>query len=288
MGLKKSVSKGLEKVSHLPVIGALFKPKDKIAVIRLSGVIADGMRGRSVSYAKYKDSIEDAFDLHKLKAVALVINSPGGAPGQSALVAHLIRQLSEDHDIPVLAFIEDVAASGGYWLACAADEIYAQSVSIVGSIGVISAGFGFQDLIERYGVERRVHISGKDKGFLDPFQAEKPADVKRLKTIQSDIHEEFIDWVKSRRGDKLDGQDKELFEGQFWTGNKAKQLGIIDDLGELKSICEARFGDNLKFIDCYPGAGFIASLLGQDTRFSLGRDMQESLEEKALWARFGL
>ena len=218
MGFKKSISTGLTYLGEVPVIGGIFKPKEKVAIIRFSGVIADqGMRRNSISHERYLGLIEDAFELHKLQAVALAINCPGGSPAQSALIGNSIRRLAEEKNIPVLAFTEDVAASGGYWLACAADEIYAQESSIVGSIGVISASFGFQDLIARYGIERRVHTSGKNKGFLDPFQEEKPEDVKRLKGLQQDIHDIFKDWVRSRRGEKLNADEKTIFEGQFWT-----------------------------------------------------------------------
>ena len=232
MSIKTFINGLRDDLKDVPVLGALLTPKPKVAVIRMSGVIADGSgRKETISYNAYKDLITKAFEIHKLQAVALVINSPGGSPAQSALIGKLIRDLAEEKEVPILAFVEDVAASGGYWLACAADEIYALDVSIVGSIGVISASFGLKELAERYGVERRIHTSGKEKSFLDPFLEEKPADVKRLKGLQRELHDRFIEWVVTRRGDRLTGSDKELFEGAFWTGARAKELGLIDEIG---------------------------------------------------------
>ncbi len=276
------------------MIGGIFKPKAKVAVIRLSGVIADsGAKRGGISHHKCRASIEDAFDVFDLKAVILVINSPGGSPAQSQLIGDQIRALAEEKDVPVYAFIEDVAASGGYWLACAADEIYGTEASIAGSIGVISASFGFKDLIEKHGVERRVHTSGKDKGFLDPFQEEKPADVKRLKTLQSDLHDVFKDWVRERRGERLKGEDKDLFEGQFWTAQRAIALGIIDGIGEARSFAKEKFGEDIRFAEFGPERGLVASLLGADTKAALGasnlpRDLVDLIEEKAVWGRYGL
>ena len=228
-------------MSGLPIIGGILKPKPRVAVIRLSGVISDGGAGRStISHHRFEKAIAGAFEEYDLKAVLLVINSPGGSPAQSALVGDQIRRLADDNDVPVYAFVEDVAASGGYWLACAADEIYANETSIVGSIGVISSGFGMKELIEKYGVERRVHTSGKNKSFLDPFADEKPADVKRLKDIQWDLHETFIGWVKERRGDKLKGKDADLFDGRFWTGKQAMELGLIDGFKRIETFCQGQ------------------------------------------------
>lgn len=298
MGFKKSISTGLTYLGEVPVIGGIFKPKEKVAIIRFSGVIADqGMRRNSISHERYLGLIEDAFELHKLQAVALAINCPGGSPAQSALIGNSIRRLAEEKNIPVLAFTEDVAASGGYWLACAADEIYAQESSIVGSIGVISASFGFQDLIARYGIERRVHTSGKNKGFLDPFQEEKPEDVKRLKGLQQDIHDIFKDWVRSRRGEKLNADEKTIFEGQFWTAATALSYGIIDGVGDLRSVCKERYGKEIKFVDLSPDRGFFASLFSsklsnsgllQQGGASLAQDMIDTAEERAIWGRYGL
>lgn len=297
MGVKKSISKACEKASGLPVIGGIFKPKPKIAIVRLSGVIADSsMKRGALSYSKFSGILERAFDLHKLQAVALAINSPGGSPAQSALIGQTIRRLAEEKKVPVYAFVEDVAASGGYWLACAADEIYAQDSSIVGSIGVISASFGFKNVIEKYGIERRVHTSGKDKGFLDPFQSEKPGDVKRLKEIQTDVHDQFKDWVRERRGEKLKGADKDIFEGQFWTAGPALDHGLIDGTDELHNFCKGKFGKTIKFVTFGPEKSFLAGLLGggnaslthMNGSRSVAQDIADIIEDRSVWARYGL
>jgi len=291
MGVKTTICKTCDVAGNLPVIGGIFKPKPKVAIIRMSGVIADaGMKRGGISHHKYRSSIEDAFDVFNLKAVALVINSPGGSPAQSQLIGDQIRRLADEKEVPVYAFIEDVAASGGYWLACAADEIYGVSSSIAGSIGVISAGFGFKNLIEKHGVERRVHTSGKDKSFLDPFVEEKPADVKRLKGLQSDLHDIFKDWVRERRGDRLTAADKDVFEGQFWTADKAAELGIIDGIGEVRSFAKEKFGKTIRFAEFGPEKRFMPSLFGLDIKSSasIPEDISEAIETKAAWGRFGV
>ena len=289
MSVKNTVCKTCDAVGNIPVIGGIFKPKPKVAVIRFSGVIADaGMKRGGISHHRYRPFIEDAFDVFDLKAVALVINSPGGSPAQSQLIGDAIRKLADEKEVPVYAFIEDVAASGGYWLACAADEIYGVSSSIAGSIGVISAGFGFKDLIDKHGVERRVHTSGKDKSFLDPFVEEKPADVKRLKGLQSDMHEIFKDWVRERRGERLTGDEKEIFEGQFWTAGKAIELGIIDGIGEVRSFAKEKFGEDIRFAEFGPEKKLVSSLLGTDVKSSVAEDVAEAVETKAAWSRFGV
>ncbi len=292
MSVKAKICKTCDAASNIPILGALLKSKPKVAVIRLSGVIADaGMKRGGISHSKYEKYIDQAFDVYNLKAVALIINSPGGSPAQSALVADHIRRLADEKDVPVYAFVEDVAASGGYWLACAADEIYANETSIVGSIGVISASFGFKDLIEKHGVERRVHISGKNKGFMDPFMDEKPADVKRLKELQAELHESFIEWVSSRRAEKLKGKDSELFEGDFWVAKSAFKLGLIDGFGEAKSWIKEKFKDEfdaeIKFSEFGPEKKLLPSLLGADIKASLAQDAIETIEEKAVWGRYG-
>ena len=289
MNIKKLIGQAQEALKDAPVIGGLLKPRPKVSVLRLSGVIAESMRGKHISHAKFEHLIEDAFDEYNAKAVALIINSPGGSPAQSALVASHIRRLADEKEIPVYAFVEDVAASGGYWLACAADEIYTQEVSIVGSIGVISAGFGLEKLAERYGVERRVHTSGKEKSFLDPFLPENEADVKRLTGIQKELHESFISWVKKRRADKLKGKDKDLFEGQFWLGSKALDLGIIDGFGDLREFCREKFGEDVKFVEHVQQKGLIAGFLhGDEAKLSLSDDLLETIEGRAIWGRYGL
>ena len=222
-----------------------------VPVVRLSGVIASGggpLSGRSLSAESVAPLLKRAFDMRGAKAVALAINSPGGSPVQSALIAQRIRLHAREKGLPVSAFVEDVAASGGYWLACAADEIVVDPSSIVGSIGVISAGFGFQDLIARFGVERRVHTSGERKAMLDPFRPENPDDVERLKRLQAEIHDGFKDWVRQRRGRLLKADETTLFTGEFWTGKRGLELGLADGLGELRTTLQARYGAKVRNI----------------------------------------
>ena len=289
MSVKTKVCEICDTLAGIPIIGGLLKPKPRVSVLRLSGVIADTGPGRGgISHNRYAKFIDEAFDEFDLQAVLLIINSPGGSPAQSALIGDHIRRLSEEKDVPVYAFVEDVAASGGYWLACAADEIYANETSIIGSIGVISSSFGFQDLIEKYGVERRVHTSGKNKSFMDPFKSEKPADVKRLKDIQWELHETFIGWVSDRRAEKLKGEDAKLFDGSFWTAKKALELGLIDGFSEAKRFATAKFGEDIKFVELGPEKKFVPALLGSKLKTSLAEDAINTLEEKAIWARYGL
>ena len=226
--------------------------------------------------------IERAFKRRKPVAVALVINSPGGSPAQSALIAARIRRLSEEKDVPVIAFVEDVAASGGYWLATAGDEIFADANSIVGSIGVISAGFGFPEFLERHGIERRVYTSGKSKSMLDPFRPEKPEDVDRLKSLQEQIHESFIAHVKLRRGDKL-VEDEDLFTGEFWVGKTAQDKGLIDGIGHLVPTMKARFGDDVRFAVYQRRRPLLGRITGQ-----IVGDLGLTIEERAAFGRFGL
>ena len=222
-------------------------PPPVVGVLRLEGIIGSmGPLRRGLTLSGQAEAIEEVFTLGRIKAVAIVINSPGGSPVQSALIAKRIRDLSEEYDIPVFAFAEDVAASGGYWLACAADEIFAQESSIIGSIGVVSSGFGFPELIKKWGIERRVYTSGDQKAGLDPFQPEKRADVKHLKELQADIHDDFKQMVSSRRGDRLQAEDKVLYSGEFWTGKRALGLGLIDGIGDLRAVMRERFGNNVK------------------------------------------
>ncbi len=279
-------------LSRLPV--RRFKePPPVVAVLRLSGVIGGiGPVRRGLSLASQAHLIERAFKLPRLKAVALTINSPGGSPVQSALIAGRIRALAEEKNIPVVAFTEDVAASGGYWLACAADEIFAHESSIVGSIGVISAGFGFPALLERLGVERRVHTAGARKTMLDPFRSEDPKDVARLQTIQTDVHESFQDYVRQRRGERLTGEEADLFSGEFWTGRRALELGLVDALGDLRQVMRERYGEKvrLRLID---GARprwrprLSVEVPAPDLAASAAA-LVGAVEERALWARYGL
>ena len=270
-------------------------PKPVVAVLRLSGVI--GQVGNPIrqglTAVDLMRSIERAFSLPKLKAVALQVNSPGGSPVQSSLIFKRIRAMAEEKEIPVFAFAEDVAASGGYMLACAADEIYADESSIVGSIGVISSGFGFVELLEKLGVERRVHTEGKNKSMLDPFQKENQQDVKRLKELQGDIYTTFTNIVKSRRGDKLKKPHSKLFTGEFWTGRKSLELGLIDGIGELTSVMQERYGERVKFRPVSEPKSWLKQkftmYLPQGPNLgSWAGELINAAEERALWGRFGL
>lgn len=253
-----------------------------VSVIRLEGVIASGGRGQSLNDAGLARMIERAFTKGKPAAVALAINSPGGSPVQSSLIGNRIRRLSEDKKIPVYAFVEDVAASGGYWLASSADEIWVDHSSVIGSIGVISAQFGFHELIQNYGVERRVYTAGKSKSTLDPFKPEKPADVKKLKSILEQMHETFINQIKSRRGAKL-ADDAELFTGEFWVGQKGVDLGLADGIGHLVPKLKERFGDKVRLVPYTQKRPLLARFGAQ-----VVQDAIFGLDERAAYSRFGL
>ncbi|MEU4669853.1 S49 family peptidase [Amycolatopsis sp. NPDC023774] len=273
--------------SRLPVLGDRVERKDVVAVVKLHGVITPSpsplARG-SINLAAVESALTRAFGHDRLKAVALLINSPGGAPTQSGLVAERIRQLADEKKVPVLAFAEDVAASGGYWLACAADEIFAHRTSMVGSIGVISGGFGFTGLLERFGIERRLHTAGANKSRLDPFSPEKPEDVEWLKKMHSQLHELFVDWVKERRGGRL-ADTEDLFTGDVWLGQKALDLGLIDGLGSLRQIVTERYPD-AEISVAEPKKPLLARLgIGAPAAASAVLD---AVTTKAAWARFGL
>ena len=251
-----------------------------VAVIRLQGAISNGSRG--LDDVTLGPLIEKAFAKGKPAAIALEINSPGGSPAQSSLIAARIRRLADEKKIPVFAFVEDVAASGGYWLAVAADEIFIDRSSIVGSIGVISAGFGLSEAINRYGVERRVYTAGSSKSMLDPFKSENPEDVARLKGWLADLHAFFIDHVRSRRGPKL-RDNPDLFTGEVWIGQKAVDVGLADAIGHLVPTCKQRFGDKVKF----RRYGMRRSLF-QRFGAAIISDTIGAVEERAAFARFGL
>ncbi|MBU2994129.1 S49 family peptidase [Octadecabacter sp. 1_MG-2023] len=255
-----------------------LKTPPHVAVIRLQGAI--GTSGRGLSDRGLADVIDKAFR-SKPAAVALEISSPGGSPVQSSLIAARIRRLADEKDIPVVAFVEDVAASGGYWLATAADEIFVDRGSIVGSIGVISAGFGLTGTLDKLGAERRVYTAGKSKSMLDPFQAEKPADVKRLKGLLDDMHDYFKDQVTSRRGRKLADQD--LFTGEIWVGAKSIDVGLADKIGHLVPVMKDRFGDKVTFRRFGKKKPFLGRLGVQ-----IVDDAVAGIEERAAYARFGL
>jgi signal peptide peptidase SppA len=267
-----------------------------VPVVRLSGVIGGSSPLRpGLMLATTARTLERAFSVRKARAVALVINSPGGSPTQSHLIFRRIRQLAEEKKIPVLAFIEDVGASGGYMLACAADEIICDDYSIVGSIGVVGGSFGFPKLLEKLGIERRLYTSGEHKAMLDPFLPEQPEDVKRIKAVQKDIHNHFIALVKERRGGRLNGADKTLFSGEFWTAAKAIELGLADHRGDVRSCLRERYGDKVRmpliaaersyFGRQKAAVSLLDKLGGQG---SLAEDLISALEARAIWSRYGL
>jgi signal peptide peptidase SppA len=252
-----------------------------VAVVRLNGAI--GMSGRgSLNHHGIGPVLEKAFRKGKPAAVALELNSPGGSPVQSGLIGHHIRQLADELNLPVYAFVEDVAASGGYWLAAAADEIWADDNSVIGSIGVISAGFGAHVFLERHGIERRVYTAGKSKSTLDPFSPQKKQDVARIKILLGDMHSNFITWVQSRRGDKL-GDDDGLFTGEFWLAGRALELGLIDGIGHLKPKMTERFGDKVRLKRYGLRRPLLSRLGAQAAQDALG-----GIEERAAFAQFGL
>lgn len=293
--MSKSSSSSQSWYTKIPLIGKFFDSAPVVPVVRMAGVIgaSGGLRRPGLSLAELAEPIDTAFKTKGAKAVALIINSPGGSPVQSALIAQRVRLLAAEAEVPVIAFCEDAAASGGYWLACAADEIIAADASVIGSIGVISAGFGFQEAIEKLGVERRVYAAGDSKSQLDPFLPENPEDIKRLRVLQDDIHDQFKEWVLERRGEKLDKKDhKKLFSGQFWTGRKALELGLIDDIGEIRTVLRKRFGENVLTPVANKQKGWIAKKLGLDSRAdisaALAQGAFDAVEERAAWNRVGL
>ncbi|SFO14623.1 S49 family peptidase [Amycolatopsis rubida] len=273
--------------SRLPVLGDRGDRKDVVAVVKLHGVITptpSPLARGAINLGAVESALTRAFAHDRLKAVALQINSPGGAPTQSGLVAERIRQLADEKGVPVLAFAEDVAASGGYWLACAADEIYAHRTSMVGSIGVISGGFGFTGLLERFGIERRLHTAGANKSRLDPFSPEKPEDVEWLKNMHSQLHELFVEWVKERRGDRLT-DSADLFTGDVWLGQKAVDLGLVDGLGSLREIVRERYPE-AEISVAEPKKPLLARLgIGAPAAASA---LLDAVTTKAAWSRFGL
>ncbi|WP_237213405.1 S49 family peptidase [Falsiroseomonas oryziterrae] len=260
----------------------------RVAVLRLSGLIAarsGGFAPAGISAQGMAPLIERAFAIRRLAGVVLLINSPGGSPVQSSLVAQRIRRLADEKQVPVIACVEDAAASGGYWLACAADEIVVDAASVIGSIGVISAGFGLSETIARYGVQRRLHTAGTEKSFLDPFRPERPEDVARLNDLLAELHETFKAWVRTRRAGKLKADEAEVFTGRFWTGRQGVELGLADRLGEVSSEIKSRFGETAQqvVIGARRPPWFARLLPG----FS-AEALMAAAEERAAWARLGL
>ena len=267
---------------------SFFKKKKIVSHIKLSGVIGNvGKFRQGIEYSSQEEIIKKAFLVKKALAVAITINSPGGSPVQSHLIYKLIREQAKKHKKKVIVFAEDVAASGGYLIACAGDEIYANSSSIIGSIGVISASFGFKNLIDKIGVQRRIYTAGKNKSTLDPFVDEKEEDIKRLKSIQLEIHQDFIDVVEESRGIKLNKNTGiELFSGEFWTGKKSKDLGLIDGLGNIDQILKDKFGEEIEIKKFGKPKGWIAKKLSSSEDHA--EKLISILEERSIWHRYGL
>ncbi len=273
----------------LRLVPAKWRTRNNIIhVLRLQGAISAGGGLRPALNAKDLEPLLKRTFKKGVSGVALAINCPGGSPVQSSLIAARIRALSAEHKIPVYAFCEDVAASGGYWLACAADEIYADESSIVGSIGVIAAGFGFVDAIKKLGVERRVYTAGTSKSILDPFKPEKQEDVTRLLELQEDVHEGFKAYVRARRTGKLKADEAELFTGAFWTGKRGLDLGLVDGLGHMHETLRRKFGEKVEIMEISAPKGWGLRRLGFGSATELPEEMLNALETRALWSRFGL
>lgn len=274
------------------------KNKKNIAVIRLSGVIGkkSGLSsGLCLETLQYLDKLSK---IKNLAAVVLIINSPGGSPVQSDLISRYIKNLVKKNakefkskKIPIYSFCEDVAASGGYWLALTADEIYAAKSSIIGSIGVISAGFGFVDAIKKIGIERRVYTQGANKSVLDPFQKEKAADIELINNMQQDVHADFIEHVKASRGKKIKAKDEDVFNGKFWTGVAAKKLGLIDGIAYYEEFIEKKFGENIEFKNLSPKQGFFRKKINSKQGYlshNLLQEIANYLDESLIWERYKL
>src|SRR6202790_3584022 len=286
-----------------PLIPQRFRrDRPVVPVVRLTGIIGFSTPLRpGLSLAGIARSLERAFAMRHAPAVALAINSPGGSPVQSHLIFRRIRELAQEHKRHVIAFVEDAGASGGYMIACAAGEIVADPYAIVGSIGVVGGSFGFDKLIAKIGIERRLYTSGEHKAMLDPFLPEDPDDVERLKTLQREIHDDFIALVKSRRGAKLSGPEDSVFSGEYWTGRRALGFGLVDALGDLRSTLRERFGDKLytplitaerglfgRRAVGVGGGAFMPAGLQTGVPVGLAEDMISALEGRALWGRYGL
>jgi signal peptide peptidase SppA len=293
-GWKGLLDRGME---WLPA--RLRRGRTVVPVVRLSGVIGAVTPLRpGMTLAGVARTLERAFAMKNAKAVALLINSPGGSPVQSRQIYLRIRQLAAEKKLPVLVFVEDVAASGGYMIACAGDEIFCDPSSILGSIGVVGGSFGMTELIKKVGVERRLYTAGEHKAMLDPFLPENPDDVARLKSIQREIHTIFIALVKDSRGARLKGADDTLFTGEYWAGESSVSLGLADAIGDLRSTLRARYGEKVLTPLVAPASGMLAGLFGRrspgagslslaETAASLPDELISALESRAIWGRFG-
>lgn len=275
------------------------EPAPRVAVLSLNGVIGAGGRFKqALNMASVADAIDEAFSLQGLSAVALSINSPGGSPVQSTLIVKRIRALADEKNVPVIAFAEDVAASGGYMLALAGDEIYADESSLIGSIGVIAGGFGFSEAIKKLGIERRIYTAGEKKAMLDNFSEEKEEEVEWLKAMQAEIHENFKKMVRDRRGKRLKGLRGKIFSGEVFTGTESVKLGLIDGIGDVRSLLRDRFGDKVVIKQVGEkksklGALFgVEQAFGKNAKLEIGEEMMPSLisavEERLQWNKFGL
>ena len=281
-----------------PMLPKRLRGLPVVPVVRLAGVIGFSTPLKpGLTLATVARALERAFNMRAARAVALLINSPGGSPVQSHLIYRRIRELAAESARPVIAFAEDVAASGGYMIACAADEIFCDPSSIVGSIGVVGGSFGFPKLMDKLGVERRLYTSGEHKAMLDPFLPENPEDVERLKALQRDIHQGFIELVKRSRGTRLKGPEKTLFSGEYWTGGKAVELGLADGIGDLRATLRARFGDDVVTPLVAPARGWFGrvqpgvratDIAGLPHAADFAEEIISALEARALWARYGL
>jgi signal peptide peptidase SppA len=281
-----------------PILPKRLRGLPVVPVVRLAGVIGFSTPLKpGLTLATVARALERAFNMRTARAVALLINSPGGSPVQSHQIYSRIRQLAAESARPVIAFAEDVAASGGYMIACAADEIFCDPSSIVGSIGVVGGSFGFPKLMDKLGVERRLYTSGEHKAMLDPFLPENPQDVERLKALQRDIHQEFIELVKRSRGARLKGPEKTLFSGEYWTGGKAIEFGLADGIGDLRATLRARFGDDVVTPLVAPARGWFgrvqpglspSDITGLPRAADFAEEIISALEARALWARYGL
>lgn len=275
------------------IIDRFRNPPPVVSVVRFDGVIASRQWRGAMSLASHAAALDKAFKMKRAAAVAIIVNSPGGSPVQSSLLFRRIRQLADEKRLPVFAFAEDVAASGGYWLALAGDEVYADETSILGSIGVVSSGFGFTRLIDRIGVDRRLHTAGENKSLLDPFLPESERDVERLYALHQDIHAAFKDHVRRRRVGKIDAADESVFSGDILTGRMALAKGLIDGIGDLRTVMRARFGERVRLVPIaserrrrWP---FTRPQRGVDAqRLGFVADLASWLEARLLWARFGL
>ncbi|MEO0411618.1 MAG: S49 family peptidase [Pseudomonadota bacterium] len=274
-------------LSRLPILKKVLHPKPIVPVLRFTGVIGEqGRFAQGLNLAAVSSSLTKAFSVADAKAVAIIINSPGGSPVQSGLIFSRIRELADEKDKQVFVFAEDVAASGGYLIACAGDEIYVHDASVVGSIGVISAGFGFVELLNKVGVERRVYTAGESKSMLDPFKPEEPEDIERLKQLQSDIHTYFKDLVRDRRGDRLKAPRKQVFSGDIWVGKKAVSAGLVDGVGTVRDVMREKFGKDVDLPLIQSKRKFRLPFMAHGPALS-ARTLLSELRSQADWSRFG-